>query len=201
MKILGFLLTDIILISVLFPINSVSTTEPEETCTIPGFMVDTDSNWENETLPPAVFSQKNLLRLSLNARFLFAACHNNFLLRHANLKNCSGKIILRGKGIHHDTIIIFNRATLNYNLVPFTVKFSGADHHSFHRKRNQSTRGCPKTSWRPLATPRPQHLPLFSRFLNFFTALKFALKKTKQTTTPPHIIVTEGIYATFLTSL
>lgn len=50
---------DSILISVLFPINSLSTIEPEETRTIPGFTVDTDSNSEKGTLPPAIFSQKN----------------------------------------------------------------------------------------------------------------------------------------------
>lgn len=143
MKILGFLVTDIILISVLFPINSISTIEPEETCTIPGFMVDTNSNWANETLPPAVFSQKNLLRLGLNAQFLFAACHNNFPLRQANLKNYSGKIILRGKGIYNDTNIIFNRATLNHNLVPFTVKISGVDHHSLHRRETKAQEDVP----------------------------------------------------------
>lgn len=62
MRILVFLLTDSILISVLFPINSVSTIEPEETHTIPGFMVDTGSSSENETLPPAIFSQKNAFK-------------------------------------------------------------------------------------------------------------------------------------------
>lgn len=60
MRILVFLLTDSILISVLFPINSLSTIEPEETRTIPGFTVDTDSNSEKGTLPPAIFSQKKI---------------------------------------------------------------------------------------------------------------------------------------------
>lgn len=60
MKILAFTLTDSILIFVLFPINSVSTKEPEEIHTIPGFMVDTDSNSENATLPPAIFNQKKI---------------------------------------------------------------------------------------------------------------------------------------------
>lgn len=64
--------------------NSVSTTEHEETHTIPDFMFDTVSNSENKTLPPAILSQKILLKLSLKAQFLFAACHNNFLLRQAN---------------------------------------------------------------------------------------------------------------------
>lgn len=63
MRILVFLLTDSILISVLFPINSVSTILPEETHTLPGFMVDTDSNSENETLPPATFSQKKSFKI------------------------------------------------------------------------------------------------------------------------------------------
>lgn len=62
MRILVFLLTESILISALFPINSVSTIEPEETHAISGFMADTDSNSENETLPPAIFSQKNYFK-------------------------------------------------------------------------------------------------------------------------------------------